>query len=63
MSVCQVVDEATQLAAGFLSIGLQPQDRVAVWAVNIYEWYLTQMAAAKAGLVLVSYCKYRTCET
>ena len=42
------------LAAGLLSLGLQPGDRVGMWAPNRAEWTLTQFATAKAGLVLVN---------
>ena len=42
------------LAAGLLSLGLQPGDRVGMWAPNRSEWTLTQFATAKAGLVLVN---------
>ena len=46
-------DEADLLAAGLLGIGLTEGDRVAIWAPNCYEWILTQMAAAKAGMIIV----------
>ncbi len=42
------------LAAGFLRLGLQPGDRVGIWAPNCSEWTLTQFATAKAGLILVN---------
>ena len=42
------------LAAGLLSLGLQPGDRVGMWSPNRSEWTLTQFATAKAGLVLVN---------
>lgn len=41
------------MAAGFLAAGLEPGDRLGIWGPNSYEWYLTQFAAAKAGLILV----------
>lgn len=41
------------VAAGFLAAGLEPGDRLGIWGPNSYEWYLTQFAAAKAGLILV----------
>lgn len=49
-----VKDDAEQLASGLLSLGLERGDRVGIWGPNSYEWYQTQMAAAKAGLVLVN---------
>jgi fatty-acyl-CoA synthase len=42
------------LAAGFLALGLAPGDRVGIWSLNRVEWVLTQFAAAKAGLILVT---------
>jgi fatty-acyl-CoA synthase len=42
------------LAAGLLAIGLEPGDRVGIWAPNCAEWALTQFATAKAGLILVN---------
>ncbi|WP_394761359.1 AMP-binding protein [Phenylobacterium sp.] len=42
------------LAAGLLALGLEPGDRIGVWAPNCAEWALTQFATAKAGLVLVN---------
>ena len=42
------------LALGFLENGLVPGDRIGIWSMNRYEWALTQFAAAKAGLILVT---------
>lgn len=42
------------LAANLLALGLQPGDRIGIWAQNCSEWVLTQFATAKAGLVLVN---------
>jgi fatty-acyl-CoA synthase len=42
------------LAAGLLKLGLQPGDRVGIWAQNCPEWVLTQFASAKAGLIMVN---------
>lgn len=42
------------LAAGLLAIGLEPGDRIGIWAPNCSEWTLTQFASAKAGLILVN---------
>lgn len=42
-----------QVAAGLLSLGLNPGDRLGIWGPNSYEWLLTQWAAARAGLILV----------
>ncbi|HJZ21634.1 MAG TPA: AMP-binding protein, partial [Bradyrhizobium sp.] len=42
------------LAAGLLALGLERGARVGVWSLNRPEWALTQFAAAKAGLILVT---------
>jgi fatty-acyl-CoA synthase len=42
------------LAAGLLSLGLKPGDRIGIWAPNCAEWTVTQFASAKAGLILVN---------
>jgi fatty-acyl-CoA synthase len=45
--------EIERLAAGLLARGLRPGDRIAIWSRNRCEWVLAQLAAARAGLVLV----------
>src|SRR5262245_62143266 len=50
----QVRDASGRLARGLLDLGLQPQDRVGIWASNCVEWVLLQHACAWAGLVLVN---------
>ena len=42
------------LACGFRRMGLEKGDRLAIWSPNNAEWALTQFAAAKAGLILVT---------
>jgi fatty-acyl-CoA synthase len=42
------------LAAGLLALGLEPGDRIGIWAPNCAEWAVTQFATAKAGLILVN---------
>ncbi len=50
-------------AAGLLSLGLEPGDRVGIWAPNCAEWVVAQFATAKAGLILVNINPaYRTSE-
>ncbi|XP_050307265.1 medium-chain acyl-CoA ligase ACSF2, mitochondrial-like isoform X1 [Anthonomus grandis grandis] len=50
----QVLKQADKLAAGFRSVGLNPGDRIGIWAPNISEWYLTNMACGRGGFVLVN---------
>ena len=45
---------AEALAGGLLALGLAPGDRIGIWSPNKAEWALTQFAAAKAGLILVT---------
>ncbi|WP_296947845.1 AMP-binding protein [uncultured Massilia sp.] len=47
-------ERADRLAAGLLALGLQPGDRVGIWAQNCAEWVLVQFATARAGLVMVN---------
>jgi fatty-acyl-CoA synthase len=42
------------LAAGLLALGLEPGERIGIWAPNCAEWAVTQFATAKAGLILVN---------
>jgi fatty-acyl-CoA synthase len=43
-----------RLAAGLAALGLEPGERIGIWAPNNAEWILTQFATAKAGLILVN---------
>ncbi|KAI6218987.1 hypothetical protein M3Y99_01681900 [Aphelenchoides fujianensis] len=49
-----VYSDVQRLAGGLLHLGLERGDRVAIWAPNHYEWVLTQLTAAAAGMVLVN---------
>jgi fatty-acyl-CoA synthase len=42
------------VAAGLLSLGLNPGDRIGIWAPNCAEWLVMQFATARVGLVLVN---------
>nr|CAD7263121.1 unnamed protein product [Timema shepardi] len=48
----QAKEKADQLAAGFLAMGLNPGDVIALWGFNSSYFYLTALAAARAGLIL-----------
>ncbi|HVF89557.1 MAG TPA: AMP-binding protein [Blastocatellia bacterium] len=43
-----------QIARGLLKLGVQPGDRVVLWAPNIPEWVVLQFALAKIGAILVT---------
>ncbi len=47
-------DRADAFAAGLLALGLRRGDRIGIWSLNRAEWALTQFAAARAGLILVT---------
>lgn len=47
-------EEVEMAAAGLLSLGLKPGDRIGIWSPNKAEWVVTQFATAKAGLILVN---------
>ncbi len=47
-------EQVDAFAAGLLALGLEPGDRIGIWAPNCAEWAVTQYATAKAGLILVS---------
>lgn len=46
--------QSDALASELLGLGLTPGDRIGIWSLNRAEWTLTQFAAAKAGLILVT---------
>jgi fatty-acyl-CoA synthase len=50
----ELKDRVDAFAAGLLALGLEPGDRVGIWAPNCAEWAITQFATAKAGIILVN---------
>ena len=50
----QLRSEVERVARGLRGLGLEHGDRFGVWASNCAEWVLLQLAAAKAGVVLVN---------
>jgi fatty-acyl-CoA synthase len=50
----QLLELTNNLAASLLRLGLQPGERVGIWSPNNAEWLLSQLATAKAGLILVN---------
>lgn len=51
--------EADRLAAGFYKLGLSKGDPVGILAPNMIEWYITALACARGGFLLV-YKQYST---
>ncbi|OKO73587.1 AMP-binding protein [Bradyrhizobium sp. AS23.2] len=50
----EFAEQVDALATGFLALGLARGARIGIWSLNRPEWTLTQFAAAKAGLILVT---------
>ncbi len=46
--------EVERVARGMIACGLNPGERIGIWAPNCAEWLLTMFGAARAGLVLVN---------
>lgn len=47
-------EEVDKIAKGFMAIGINKGDHVAIWATNVPEWILTLFACAKIGAILVT---------
>lgn len=54
LSYKRFLEEVELLARGFLRIGIDKGNHVALWSPNRWEWIVTQFALAKIGAVLVS---------
>jgi fatty-acyl-CoA synthase len=54
LSFAALLAEVERVAAGLRALGLEPGDRFGLWATNCAEWLYLQIAAARAGLVLVN---------
>jgi fatty-acyl-CoA synthase len=50
----ELEQEARLVARGLIAHGVQPGERVVVWATNVPEWIVLQFALAKAGAILVT---------
>lgn len=47
------LSEIDKAARGLIRLGIKKGDRVALWAPNIPEWIISQIALAKIGAILV----------
>ena len=62
-SYAELAAAVEEVARGLLAMGLEPGERVGIWAPNCAEWTLVQFATAKLGIVLVNINPaYRTSE-
>ena len=50
----QYNEEVNRLAKGLLALGIEKGEHVAVWATNVPEWVMIEIALAKIGAVLVT---------
>jgi fatty-acyl-CoA synthase len=50
----QLEDEACVVARGLMALGVEPGERVVLWATNVPEWIVLQFALAKIGAILVT---------
>ncbi|WP_103105187.1 AMP-binding protein [Brevibacillus reuszeri] len=50
----QFQEKCNQVARGFMSLGIEKGQNVAIWATNVPEWVISQFATAKMGAVLVT---------
>lgn len=53
LTFSSLVDHVDRLGAGFLKLGLNPGDALGIWAPNLLHWYLSMIAASRAGLISV----------
>jgi acyl-CoA synthetase (AMP-forming)/AMP-acid ligase II len=53
LSFEELHDAVRAAAKAFIAAGIQPDDRVAIWAPNIGEWVVAAAAAQAAGAVVV----------
>jgi fatty-acyl-CoA synthase len=59
----ELLERSDAFAAGLLSLGLKPGDRIGIWSPNCAEWAIAQFATARAGFLLVTVNPaYRTSE-
>jgi fatty-acyl-CoA synthase len=59
----QYRDTVNRVAKGLLALGVERGDHVAVWAPNLPEWILLQLALAKiGGLIVTVNTNYRAAE-
>ncbi|XP_053692204.1 medium-chain acyl-CoA ligase ACSF2, mitochondrial-like [Sabethes cyaneus] len=53
LTYAEVLDKVDRLAASFYQLGLKRNDRIAIWTPNSATYYLTTLAAARAGMISV----------
>ena len=53
LTYAELALDVERVACGLLALGIEKGDRIAIWAPDSTEWTLVQLAAARAGAVLV----------
>jgi HIP---CoA ligase len=53
LSYDELVDRARRFGAALVTTGIEPGDRVAIWAFNSAQWVVAALGLFKAGAVLV----------
>jgi acyl-CoA synthetase (AMP-forming)/AMP-acid ligase II len=53
LTYAQLLDEARAFGAGLVAVGVEPGDRVAIWAPNSARWIVALLGLFQAGGVLV----------
>ena len=53
LTYAELAEEALTFAAALVASGIEPGDRVAVWAFNCSEWVVALLGISQAGAVLV----------
>ncbi len=54
MTFAELADAGLGAARAFMAAGIEPGDRVAIWAPNIWEWIVAAIGLQSAGGVLVT---------
>ena len=54
--------EARTIARGLMASGVQPGERVALWATNVPEWVVLQFALAKITDLKDAFPRFALCE-
>jgi len=53
LSFAELGEAALRATRAFMAAGIEPGDRVAIWAPNIHEWVLAAIGLQSAGAVLI----------
>jgi fatty-acyl-CoA synthase len=53
LTYAELALDVERVACGLLALGIEKGDRIAIWAPHSTEWTLLELAAARAGAVLV----------